>query len=135
MKRILFLLAGLMMILSMSALVQKPPFDPYFTDISFDAKTYKLSFTDTYKATEAVDRNYTIEFYFRTTDTEIIVASTWYTFYTYGAEDGTYFISTTVNDSEGTPIPNRLITPSPSPLRKVGRSIARSTANTKRAPK
>ena len=69
-------LQGVVMALLMTASVQvfadeekKPPYTPYFTDISFDTQTKKLRFTDTYKPDETLDRYYTVRFYYWVTGT------------------------------------------------------------------
>ena len=49
-----------------------PPYEPYLKDITYNPKTQELSFEDTYKADEAINRLHIVEFYYRTNDTKII---------------------------------------------------------------
>jgi hypothetical protein len=82
--------------------VEKLPYEAYFTDIKFDAKTNELRFNDTYKKDKAVDRQYVIEFYYRTNDTNLmyVCAGGCHCFYTYGITDGYAYQATTIYDAE-----------------------------------
>ena len=102
-------LQGVVMALLMTASVQvfadeekKPPYTPYFTDISFDTQTKKLRFTDTYKPDETLDRYYTVKFYYWVTGTYIFVGVGVYDtpFYSYGATSGSHYLETKIKDPE-----------------------------------
>ena len=52
--------------------VDKVPYPQYFTDIQFDTDKGKLTFNDTYKADEYVDRRYIVHFYYRAAYTALM---------------------------------------------------------------
>ena len=82
-----------------------PPYQPYFEDITYNPKTQELRFNETYKADEAINRLYIVEFYYRTPSTKIMGImdggnATW----SYGDSNGT----TVIYDSEtGKPVKQR----------------------------
>ena len=79
-----------------------PPYKPCFTDISYDKNTKKLSFNDTYKPDEAIDRLYSIEFYYRTDNSQLIRVTEAGQVYTYGMCDymGEYYQITSIADPD-----------------------------------
>ena len=72
-KRLLVLMVAIAAMTSMRAgNYDLPPYEPYLKDITYNPKTQELSFEDTYKADEAINRLHIVEFYYRTDDTKIM---------------------------------------------------------------
>ena len=80
--------------------IEELPYEQYFPDITFDYKTNKLTFTDTYKTDKTIDRLYIVEFYYREEGTGLVLSATGGTFYTYGLSNDYFYRSTEIFDTE-----------------------------------
>ncbi len=82
--------------------LDKVPFPQYFTDITFDVKTNKLRFNDTYKSGEQLHRRiYKVHFFYREENTtQLMYVQDTEQFYTYGKQTGYVAESTEIYDAE-----------------------------------
>ncbi len=80
--------------------IEELPYKQYFSDITFDYKTNKLTFTDTYKTDKTIDRLYIVEFYYREEGTGLVLSAIGGAFYTYGLSNDYFYRSTEIYDTE-----------------------------------